>query len=177
MNSLLLLLFILFSLIIIFINNLYLLLSLLSIIIIFILIKKVKIKSFNKTFLFILFIFLMNALLIDIKSSLIISLRLIIMYLLINLLINKIGIISLAKTCGDLFHSKDLYLIVSISLTFIPIFREEIIEIKKAFIAKNFNWNLKNIILNSKLLITILFRNLFLKVDELNKSILAKGYY
>ena len=176
MNSLLLILFIIFSLIIIFISNIYVLLGLFLLSLFGIIIFKVKIQGLKGTLIFFLFIFVLNALLLSLFDSTIILLRLIIMYLLINLLVKKIGVLEIAGTISRIFHSKDLYLIISIALTFIPIFRDEIMDIKKSLIAKNFEWRFINILKNSKIIVITFFHNLFMKVDILEKVILSKGY-
>ena len=176
MNSVLLILFILFSLLIIFISNIYVLLGLVLLCFIGIILYKVKVEGLKGTVYFFLFIFGVNALLLNLYDSTIILLRLVIMYLLINMLIKKIGLLGIASCIANIFHSKDLYLIISIALTFIPIFRDEIVDIKKGLIAKNFDWRLFNIIKNSKILVVTFFHNLFRKVDILEKVILSKGY-
>jgi energy-coupling factor transport system permease protein len=71
---------------------------------------------------------------------------------------------------------KNLSLIISIAITFIPIMSNEASEIKKSLISKGFNFNIKNVFTKPHIFLVTYFNNLFNKVDELEKALLMKGY-
>lgn len=175
LNSMLLLFLIVFSAFIFFINNLYIILSLLFISLILCLLFKVHIPLYWP-FLFVLFInFLLNYLLASFYSATLVTSRLFITFLLANLIIKKIGVYNLGYIVGHWFKSNELTLIISISLSFIPIMMKELSMIKKSLISKGFSFNFRNIVTRPDILITTFFTNLFKRVNEMEKVLLSKG--
>ena len=71
---------------------------------------------------------------------------------------------------------KSISLIISIALTFIPIMANEATEIRKSLMSKGFNFNIKNVFTRPHIFLITYFNNIFNKVDELEKSLLMKGY-
>ncbi len=65
---------------------------------------------------------------------------------------------------------------VSISLSFIPIFREEIQNLKYSLISKGFKLNLRNIIKHPNYIFLPLITGVIKKTSELEYSMIAKGY-
>lgn len=175
MNSLILIFFVLYSLIILFIDNLYIIFSFLLFEIIISILLKIK-CNLKSTLYFICFIFLFNLFLINFNSAILISIRLFTMILIVNIVIKKIGVINIASTFAKIFHSKELYIIISIAITFIPIMKEEILNIKKSLLIKGYQLNLINIIKKPHVLVITFFRNLFLRVSELEKTLIAAGF-
>lgn len=175
MNKVILIIFLLYSIFIVFIENIYIILSLLVIQFIILFLLKVKVKLKN-IFLFITFIFLINNLLMDLESSLIISLRLISMYLIVIIALNMIGANNIAKILSSIFHSQELYLIISLSLTFIPIMKDEVNSIKKSLLVKNYEFNFINVIRKPKVFVVAFINSLFSKVRDLEKVIISSGF-
>lgn len=175
MNKVIILLFLLYSLLIIFIDNLYIIVSIIFLEFILLCLLKVKVK-FKTTFYFLMIIFIFNFLLINFNIALLILLRLLSMYLIVILVINKIGVNNLAYTLANFFHSKDLYLIISMSLSFIPILRDEVFNLKKSLLVKNYECSFVNILRNPKIFVVTFFHNLFTRVKELEKTLIAAGY-
>ena len=127
---------------------------------------------------------LYNMLFSDLKSSLIVGLRLFLVidytyimgyffnptsikqafyYLLYPLKIFKIDIDSLT-------------LIIAIAIAFIPILIDEGKMIKLSLKSKGMEFNLKNLILRPHIFLITYFNNLFERLDELEKSLIVKGY-
>lgn len=61
---------------------------------------------------------------------------------------------------------------VCISLSMIPIFKKELIEVKEACKAKNIKFNIKN----TKNILLKLFLNLLIRVNQIEEALIAKGY-
>ena len=87
----------------------------------------------------------------------------------VNIIIKKIGILNLGKIIGGLFRSKSLELVITISLSFIPILSKELINIKNSLKTKNFNLNIKNVLLKPHIFVVTYFTNLFRRVNEMEK--------
>ncbi len=174
-NSLLFLFLIIFSLIIFFINNIYIVTIILIISIILSLFFKVKLPLYIPFIILLSINFILNYFLSDINSALLVVERLFIMFILVNLIINKIGINNIGNIIGNIFRSKTLTLIISISLSFIPIMIKELIEIKKNLVSKNFPLSFKNILLRPNIFVITFFTNLFKKVNEMEKVFISRG--
>ena len=175
MNSIIVILFLVYSLLVVFINNIYILVGLLTIQLLFIIFRRINFGIKN-LFIFLTFIFLINFILSDIFNSLIITLRLCSLNFALLIVINLVGIHNIAKVFRDLFFSQELYLIISLSLTFIPIMKDEIIILKNTLLVKNYSLNIVNILKNPKVFIVSFINALFLKVDDLEKVMITMGF-
>ena len=174
-NSILFIFLILFSIGLFFINDLMVIGILLLISIILTIIMRIHLYLY-KAFIFLLIInFIFNYLLSSINDALIVTLRLIIMFLMVNIIIKKIGILNLGKIIGCIFRSKSVELVITISLSFIPILSKELINIKYSLKTKNFNLNLKNILLKPHIFVVTYFSNLFRRVNEMEKVFISRG--
>ena len=71
---------------------------------------------------------------------------------------------------------KDLSLIISIALTFIPILINEATNIKYSLISKGFDFNLKNVFTRPHIFLITYINNIFERVDTLEKTLLMKAY-
>ncbi len=187
-NMLLLLLFFLLSLIIFIINNYYILLLFfkLNIIVLFIVRTNVKsiIKLLYKNIIFVLFIFVCNLLFTSLNTAIMTSLKLFNAIVFAYTISRLMPISQISEGFYYLFYPlklfkvniKNLSLIISIAITFIPIMSNEASEIKKSLISKGFNFNIKNVFTKPHIFLVTYFNNLFNKVDELEKALLMKGY-
>ena len=174
-DSVIFILFLLFSLIVFFINNIYFLLLFFVFLLSLCFVYKITIPL-SKTFILILLInFILNLIFSNIYDSFIVSIRLFIMFLLVNIIIKKIGINNIGNIIGKIFHCKELSLIICISLSFIPILSREISDIKNSLYTKNFPLNGKNIFFRGHLFLICFFTNLFKKIDDMEKVLLVKG--
>ena len=174
-NSFLFLFLLGFSIIIFFINNYYILSVLLITSILLCLLFKVRLPIY-KSFLILLIInFSLNYLLGDLSDAFIVTIRLVIMFIMVNLIMKKIGIYNLSYIIGKLTHSKSITLIFVIALSFIPIMIKEISEIRKSLVTKNFPLSLKNILKRPDIFVITFFNNLFKRVNDMEKVMLSKG--
>ena len=174
-NSILFIFLILFSIGLFFIEDLIVIGIILFITLLLTILLRVHL-SLYKTFIVILLInFVFNYLLSSINDALVVTLRLIIMFLMVNIIIKKIGILNIGKIIGTIFRSKSIELVITISLSFIPILSKELINIKNSLRTKNFNLNLKNIILKPHIFVVTYFSNLFRRVNEMEKVFISRG--
>lgn len=174
-NSLMLILLIISSSILFFINNLYIILGIFVIVSIISIVFKVKLPIYLPFIILLGINFGLNYYFGNLLDALMVTLRLFIMFIMVNLIIKKIGIYNLADTIGNLFKSKTITLIVAISLSFIPIMIKEISEIKKSLITKNCQFNLANLLKRPSVFIVTFFNNLFKRIDDMEKVLLSKG--
>ena len=94
------------------------------------------------------------------------------MFFLVVILNHYISSIQIAYLFYDIFRSKNLFLIIAISISFIPIMQDELREIKKCLKVRDYKFNLKN----GHLLFITFINNMFTKVSELEKIIISRGY-
>ena len=175
LNSILLIIMISSSIIIFMINNMYILLAILLLSVFLSFIFHVKISVYLPFITMIIINFLLNFLISNLYDATIVSIRLITMFTLVNLIIKIIGINNVGLIIGKIFHSKDLTLIISISLCFIPIMIKEIGDIKKSLYTKNFSLNIKNVLTKGHLFVICFFTNLFKRINEMEKILISKG--
>ena len=167
--------FLIFSLGLFFINNLYIVLSIFFISLFLSFIFKIKLPIYSFFLFFLGINFFFNYLLSSLNNALIVTLRLLIMFIVVNLFIQKIGVNSLGEIIGQITRSEELALIITISLSFIPIMIKEIEAIKKCLVSKNFPLNFKNILTKPNVFVLTFFNNLFKRVNEMEKSFIARG--
>ena len=174
-NSILFIFLILFSLGLFFINNLYIVIILVVISSILSIIFKVRLPIKIPFIILLIISFILNYLLSSIDEAILVTTRLIVMFIVVNLIIKKIGILNIGKIIGKLCHSKDIELIISISLSFIPILAKEIYYIKNSLKTKNFPLNFKNILLKPHIFVITFFNNLFVRVNDMEKVFISRG--
>ena len=160
-----------FSILVFLINNLYILGSILLLEIFLILLFKISIKSIKYLIIIMLPMFLIN-LFSGLSLALLVVFRLLIMFFLVVILNHYISSIQIAYLFYDIFRSKNLFLIIAISISFIPIMQDELREIKKCLKVRGYKFNLKN----GHLLFITFINNMFTKVSELEKIIISRGY-
>ena len=174
-NSILLIILIISSIFIFLIENLYFLLGIFLLSIILSLIFHVKLPIYLPFVIMIIINFLLNIILSNLYDAVIVSIRLITMFILVNTIIKIIGINNVGLIIGKIFHSKNLALIISISLCFIPIMIKEVSDIRKSLYTKNFPLNLKNVLTKGHLFVICFFTNLFKRINEMELILLSKG--
>lgn len=87
------------------------------------------------------------------------------------------GIAETIKTiCSPLkifkINTDEIKLMVSISLSMIPILKKDVYELKEACIAKNISLNVNNI----KIILSKFFLSLITRVNQIEEALIAKGY-
>ena len=174
-NSILFIFLILFSFLLFFINNVYVIISFFVVDILLSILFKVKLPLYLPFIIVLLINFLLNFLLSNFQDAIVVTFRLIIMFMTVNLIIKKIGIMSVSRIIGYLFHSKSLELIVSISLSFIPIMIKEIRNIKDSLKTKNFTFSFKNVLERPHIFVITFFNNLFKRINEMEKVFISRG--
>ena len=178
------LLFIAYSTCIFFLpNNVFILLFVLFNLFIMI-IAKVKIK---KVFImtlqvlpFIIFTFLINCLLDTFINSIWIGVKLLIVCNITVIYSQTTDVLTIAETikalCAPLklfkIDTDEIKVMVCISLSMLPILKKDLFEVKEACIAKNITFNVKNM----KIILSKFFLSLLSRVNELEESLIAKGY-
>lgn len=175
LNSILFIFLILFSFCLFFINNLYVVIGLLIVSIILSIIFKVRLPIYIPFIILLLINFIFNYILGNLWDAFLVTIRLIIMFMVVNLIIKKIGIMGIGKTLGNTFHSKSLELMISLSLSFIPIMTKELKGIRDSLKTKNFLLNFKNIITRPHIFVITFFTNLFRRVNEMEKVFISRG--
>ena len=174
-NSILFIFLILFSIGLFFIDDLIIIGIILLISILLAIIFKVHIYLYKPFIIILIINFVFNYLLSSLNDALVVTLRLIIMLLMVNIIVKKIGILNLGKIIGGLFRSKSVEIMITISLSFIPILSKELINIKNSLRVKNFNLNFKNVILKPHIFVVTYFTNLFRRVNEMEKVFISRG--
>lgn len=184
-NICFLVMFLILSFTIFYINNYYYYLGILFLIILFFIIKKTHIKDILKFniytfFSFTLIIFITNLFLMSLYESVNILIKLILACNLSFILSIVLPSYKLIKTLDILLkpltilkiNTQTVSLIISIGITFIPILINEIQKIRISLTSKGIKYNsIKNIFLMVKILIP----NLLKKVNDIESSLIAKG--
>ena len=123
---------------------------------------------------------IINMLIIDFKFGLIIGIKLGLVCHATFIFSQKITYIGLAEAIEKLFYPikwigfkpKDVSLLVCIALSFIPILKDEIYQIKSSLKSKGYKFSLKN----SKLLFKPFFISLLKRVNDIEDSLNSKAY-
>lgn len=180
MNTIIILLFIVFSCYIYCIDNIIIIFSLLLLSILAIYLKKIKLRSLKGISIFIIFTIIINLLFTDITSSILIGTRLLIVYFITLIINNYMSNQDIAKSISNLFfflkNKKDIELILAISLSLINVMIDEVSNIKKVLISRNFNFSFINIITKPNIFIGTFFTNLFKRINDLENVLIIKGY-
>lgn len=178
------LLFIIYSTSIFFIpnNNFIILFIILNLFII--IVSKINIKRVLKKSLqiipFIIFTFIINCLLDNLYNAIWIGIKLFIVCNITIIYSETTSISGIAETikilCTPLKIFKispdEIKIMICISLSMISILKKELYEVKEACIAKNINFNVKNM----KIILAKFFLSLITRINQLEDSLIAKGY-
>ena len=180
--------FFIFSVLHFVVNNYYILLTIFIIDVLIILLHKNNVnkllKFISKNLLFILFIFVCNLLFLNINQALLTSTKL---FIAINFTYTISILLPISKISEGFYYLlyplklvkiniKDLSLIISISLTFIPILSNEATNIKNSLLSKGFKFNLKNVFTRPHIFLITYLNSIFDRVESLEKALLMKAY-
>ena len=171
----LLLFMLIFSFVLFLINNFYIVTGILIVSVLISIKLKIKLPIYTSFVVLLLFNFTLNYLFSNFFNALMITERLIIMFVVVNIVIKKIGMNNIGKIIGKITKNEDLALMITISLSFIPILIKEVYEIRRSLVSKNFPLNFRNILFKPNVFVLTFFNNLFKRVGEMEKSFIARG--
>lgn len=185
-NAIILLLFIVFTVAVFFINNMYFLIVLLGLTLLFLLSYKIPIKkilsyNFKLLIFFIFFTVLVNIICDSFDGAIQMTLQLLLICnatYLFRYIMPTIKFIDAVETLLSplkLFkvNTRDIGIILNIAITFIPIFLDEIDQIQNALVQKGLKRNsFASIKYSFKVLIPLLFK----RTNEVDYSLRAKCY-
>ena len=173
----------------IFFVNSYYLLGLIALFnISLILIAKIDIRKTIKNLIkllpFILFTSVINLILIDLQSAILITVRLILVCNISYILSKTNTNLEFADVIEKILYPlkifkvnpKDISLMISIALSFMPIMKEELLQMKNVLKVKGINATKINLIKNMNLIFKPFFVSVLQRVNEIEMSISAKGY-
>lgn len=120
----------------------------------------------------------------DVMEPLIMGVKILIAWGATNILAQKIPTVVLGMAVANLLYPfkiigidvKEVALIVTIAISFIPILGKELGNIKNSLTAKNFEFNIKNLLTRPQIFISTYINAVFNRIDEIEKSLLAKAY-
>ena len=133
-----------------------------------------------KVFPFILFTFIINCFLYNYINAYFVGLKLLIVCNVTVIYAFTTNTLKTAKTiallCSPLkvfrVNTDEILVLVCIALSMIPILKSQLNEIRNSCKAKNMPLNIKN----SKYIFSKFFLSLLMRVNEIEESLIAKGY-
>lgn len=180
--------FLTYVILIFFVKSNIALIGALAIDIILIIAYKINLKSLIdnliKISIFVLITAIINAIVVDINYAVIIGIKLILVCIMTYVFSKMLSYMEFATVIEDLAYPlkllgvnpKDLGLLITIAISFIPILREELEKIKYVLLAKGFKVNTINIIKNMNIVFKPLFVSIMERINEIEYSLRAKGY-
>ena len=187
-NLVFFILFLTYTIGIFFIENYYILGIVLIINIFLMLIFRIKvlntIKSIIKLLPFILFTGVINLIFADFKFALHLSIRLILVCNVSYIYSKTVSYIEFAEVIEKIIYPfkifgvnpKDIGLMITIALSFIPIMKDEIKETKNVLKVKGIYPSNFNLIKNYNLVFKPFFVSILQRINEIEMSLKAKGY-
>lgn len=176
--------FIIYATLIFFLPNNELILICIFINLLIMIFTKTNIKKMLNSFLyimpFIIFTFVINCILDDFKNAIWISIKLIVVCNITIIYSNTTTAVEIAETikllCTPLkifkINTEDIKIMVCISLSMIPILKNNVYELKSTCKAKNIDFNVKNM----KYILSKFFLSIIMRVNQIEESLISKGY-
>ena len=180
--------FLMYVILIFFIKSNIALIGALTINIILIIVYKINlnnlINNIIKIFIFVLITAIINAFVVNINYAILIGIKLILVCIMTYIFSKVLSYMEFATVIEDLayplkfvgINPKDLGLLITIAISFIPILREELERIKYVLMVKGFKINTINIIKNMNIIFKPLFVSIMERINEIEYSLKAKGY-
>ena len=181
-------LFLIYTISIFFIENYILLTLILFINISLMIISKINInkaiKSLIKLMPFILFTVVINIIFVDLKFAILIGVRLILVCNISYVFSKTISYTEFGEVIEKLLfplkifkvNPKEIGIIITIALSFMPILKDELLQIKNSLKAKGMNMTNINLIKNANLIFKPFFISVLQRINEVEMSLRAKGY-
>lgn len=181
-------LFLVYTIGIFFVKN-YIELGIIAIFnIILMIISKINLKNainnLIKLLPFVLLTVVINMLFADLENSVLIGIRLIMVCNLSYIFSKTISYMEFAEVIEKIayllkifsINPKEIGLVVSIALSFVPIMKNEISQIKNVLKVKGIKPTNFNLLKNSKLIFKPFFISIMQRLNEIEMSLKAKGY-
>ena len=180
--------FLTYVILIFFVKSNIALIGALAIDIILIIAYKINLKSLIdnliKISIFVLITAIINAFVVNINYAITIGIKLILVCIMTYIFSKMLSYMEFATVIEDLAYPlkllgvdpKDLGLLITIAISFIPILREELERIKYVLLVKGFKVNTINIIKNMNIVFKPLFVSIMERLNEIEYSLRAKGY-
>lgn len=180
--------FLVYVILIFFMKNNIALIGALTIDIILIAIYKIDLKkllnNLIKISIFVLITAIINAFIVDINYAVLIGIKLILVCIMTYIFSQMLSYMEFAAVIEELVYPlklfginpKDLGLLITIAISFIPILREELERIKYVLLVKGFKLNAINVIKNMNIIFKPLFVSIMERINEIEYSLKAKGY-
>lgn len=187
-NAVKFILFLIYTISIFFIKNYILLTLILFINISLMIISKINInkaiKSLIKLMPFILFTVVINIIFVDLKFAILIGVRLILVCNISYVFSKTISYTEFGEVIEKLLfplkifkvNPKEIGIIITIALSFMPILKDELLQIKNSLKAKGMNMTNINLIKNANLIFKPFFVSVLQRINEVEMSLRAKGY-
>ena len=142
------------------------------------------INNITKIFIFVLITAIINAFVVNINYAITIGIKLILVCVMTHIFSKMLSYMEFATVIEDLayplkllgVYPKDLGLLITIAISFIPILKEELERIKYVLLVKGFKVNTINIIKNMNIVFKPLFVSIMERINEIEYSLKAKGY-
>lgn len=180
MQTIILIIFLIFSLLIYYINNIFIISSLFLITLFSLIILKIKLKCFKHLLVLTLITVIINLFFLDFNNSILIGLRLFIIYFLTLIICNYMSCQDISNSLSNLFFftkkKSSIKIIIAISLSLIPILIDEVKNIKNTLISKNFAFSFKNILKRPNIYLNTYLNNIFIRIKELEKTLTSRNY-
>ena len=181
-------LFLIYTISIFFIKNYILLTLILFINISLMIISKINInkaiKNLIKLMPFILFTVVINIIFVDLEFAILIGVRLILVCNISYVFSKTISYTEFGEVIEKLLfplkifkvNPKEIGIIITIALSFMPILKDELLQIKNSLKAKGMNMTNINLIKNANLIFKPFFISVLQRINEVEMSLRAKGY-
>ena len=181
-------LFLIYTIGIFFVKNYYVLVAVLGINLVITVVYKINLlnttKSILKLFPFIIFTGIINLLFADLNFAILLSIKLILVCNISYIYSKTISYMGFAEVIEKMIYPlkifginpKDIGLIITIALSFIPIMKDEIKEIKNVLKVKGIRPTNFNLIKNSSLIFKPFFVSILQRINDVEMSLKAKGY-
>lgn len=181
-------LFLIYTISIFFIKNYILLTLILFINISLMIISKINIKKAIKSLIklmpFILFTVVINIIFVDLEFAILIGVRLILVCNISYVFSKTISYTEFGEVIEKLLfplkifkvNPKEIGIIITIALSFMPILKDELLQIKNSLKAKGMNMTNINLIKNANLIFKPFFISVLQRINEVEMSLRAKGY-
>lgn len=183
-NIIIFITFVIYATLIFFMPNNIWLINLAIINLILMIIIKADLKKVIKNLLgfmpFILFTFVFNCILDNYINAIWMGIKLVLVCNATYIYSRTITVAQLAKTirtiCKPLeifkINTEEIEVLISISLSMIPVLKKEYTEVKEACKAKNINFNIKN----AKVILSKILLSTIKRINEIDDSLVEKGY-
>lgn len=180
--------FLVYVILIFFVKSNIALIAALTIDVTLIIAYKINLKSLIdnliKISIFVLITAIINAFVVNINYAITIGIKLILVCVMTHIFSKMLSYMEFATVIEDLAYPlkllgvnpKDLGLLITIAISFIPILREELERIKYVLLVKGFKVNTINIVKNMNIVFKPLFVSIMERINEIEYSLKAKGY-